>query len=64
MEPAPALVEKSADLATDHPAVAALRHDVAARLRSALGLGVEVTLVPPHTIPRSEGKAVRVIEKT
>ncbi|HMH49330.1 MAG TPA: phenylacetate--CoA ligase [Candidatus Acidoferrum sp.] len=64
VEPAPALVERSADLAADHPAVAAVRHDVAARLRSALGLGVEVTLVPPRTIPRSEGKAVRVIEKT
>jgi phenylacetate-coenzyme A ligase PaaK-like adenylate-forming protein len=36
---------------------------VAARLRAALGLGVEVTLVPPRTIPRSEGKAVRVVER-
>jgi phenylacetate-CoA ligase len=64
VEPAPGLVELSGGLAADHPAVVALRHDVAARLRSALGLGVEVTLVPPRTIPRSEGKAVRVIEKT
>ena len=24
---------------------------------------VEVTLVPPRTIPRSEGKAVRVVER-
>jgi phenylacetate-coenzyme A ligase PaaK-like adenylate-forming protein len=37
---------------------------VTARLRAALGLGVEVTLMPPRAIPRSEGKAVRVIERT
>jgi phenylacetate-CoA ligase len=64
VEPAPELVERCGGLAPDHPAVAALRREVAARLRSALGLGVEVTLVPPRTIPRSEGKAVRVIETT
>jgi phenylacetate-CoA ligase len=63
VEPSAALIERSGGLAADHPAVLALRHDVAARLRSALGLGVEVTLVPPRTIPRSEGKAVRVIER-
>lgn len=32
-------------------------------LHSALGLSVKVTLVEPNTIPRSEGKAVRVIDK-
>ena len=64
VEPGADLVEASGGLAADHPAVVALRRDVATRLRSALGLGVEVTLVPPRTIPRSEGKAVRVIETT
>jgi phenylacetate-CoA ligase len=64
VEPAPALVERSGGLQPGHPAVVALRQDVAARLRATLGLGVEVTLVPPRTIPRSEGKAVRVIEQT
>ena len=64
VEPAPSLVERCGDFGPDHPAVLALRRDVAARLRSALGLGVEVTLVPPRTIPRSEGKAVRVVERT
>jgi phenylacetate-coenzyme A ligase PaaK-like adenylate-forming protein len=44
--------------------VLALRREVAARLRAALGLGVEVTLVPPRTIPRSEGKAIRVVERS
>ena len=31
-------------------------------LHSALGLSVKVTLVEPKSIPRSEGKAVRVID--
>jgi len=36
---------------------------VAARVRSAIGLSVEVVIVAPRTIPRSEGKAVRVVER-
>ncbi|MBF1026654.1 MAG: phenylacetate--CoA ligase, partial [Lachnospiraceae bacterium] len=32
-------------------------------LRSMLGLSAQVTLVAPKTIVRSEGKAVRVIDK-
>ena len=32
-------------------------------LKSMLGIVVEVHLVAPKTIPRSEGKAVRVIDK-
>jgi phenylacetate-CoA ligase len=63
VEPSAELVERSGGLQPAHPAVMALRQDVAARLRSALGLGVEVTLMPPRTLPRSEGKAVRVIER-
>jgi phenylacetate-CoA ligase len=64
VEPTPALVERTAGLQAGHPVLTAVRQDAAARLRSTLGLGVEVTLVPPRTIPRSEGKAVRVIEQT
>jgi phenylacetate-CoA ligase len=63
VEAAPSLIERCGGLDTGHPVAARLRHDVSARLRDALGLGVEVTLVPPRTIPRSEGKAVRVIER-
>ena len=33
-------------------------------LRAHLGLNPEVTIVPPKTIPRSEGKAVRVLERS
>jgi phenylacetate-CoA ligase len=64
VEPAPALVERTAGLQAGHPLLASVRRDVAARLRESLGLGVEVTIVQPRTIPRSEGKAVRVIEQT
>jgi len=64
VEPGPAFWERCGGPAAGHPAVAELRERVTARLRAALGLGVEVTLVPPRAIPRSEGKAVRVIERT
>ncbi|MGH7325520.1 MAG: phenylacetate--CoA ligase family protein [Candidatus Rokuibacteriota bacterium] len=64
VEPAPAFLERAGGLGDDHPAAAALQQHVAARLRAALGLTVAVRLVPPRTIPRSEGKAVRVVERT
>lgn len=64
VEPAPAFLERAGGLAEDLPAVVTLREHVAGRLRAALGLTVEVALVPPRTIPRSEGKAVRVVERT
>ena len=34
------------------------------RLRGHLGLNPEIAIVPPETIPRSEGKAVRVVERS
>jgi len=33
-------------------------------LRAHLGLNPDVVIVPPKTIPRSEGKAVRVVERS
>ena len=36
---------------------------VQAALRERTGLGIEVELVPPGTLPRSEGKAARVIDR-
>ena len=64
VEPAPAFLERCGSIEPDHPEVGKLRGEVAARLRAALGLDVEVTLLSPRTIPRSEGKAVRVVERT
>ena len=43
--------------------LAALSAQVAACLRGHLGLNPEITVVAPKTIPRSEGKAVRVVER-
>ena len=63
VEPAPALLERCGGFQADHPLLAAMRRRVADRLREVTGLGIELTLVAPHTIPRSEGKAVRVIER-
>jgi len=40
----------------------ALRQKIQSNLESALGLSVDVKLVEPKTIQRSEGKAVRVID--
>jgi phenylacetate-CoA ligase len=62
-------VEPAAELArcdgfaVDHPAIASVRRRATELLRQATGLGVELTIVAPRTIPRSEGKAVRVIER-
>jgi phenylacetate-CoA ligase len=64
VEPTPALLARCGGFQVDHPALAAVRRDVAGRLRTVTGLSVDLVLVAPHTIPRSEGKAVRVIEKS
>jgi phenylacetate-CoA ligase len=63
VEPAAALLERCGGFSPGHPLLADLRRRVTERLRAALGLSVELTLVAPRTIPRSEGKAVRVIER-
>jgi phenylacetate-CoA ligase len=62
VEPAPQLIARCGGVNAEHPEVRAVRERAMARLRAALGLAVDVTLVPPQTIPRSEGKAVRVVE--
>ncbi|MCX7678745.1 MAG: phenylacetate--CoA ligase [Spirochaetes bacterium] len=41
----------------------ALSKRIADRFRSVLGISAKITLVEPMTIPRSEGKAVRVIDR-
>jgi phenylacetate-CoA ligase len=60
----PALLERCGGFQVDHPLLASVRRRVADRLREVTGLGIALTLVAPHTIPRSEGKAVRVIERS
>ncbi len=63
VEPAPELIARCGGFSTDHPEIASLRLRAAEQLRQATGLSVELTIVAPRTIPRSEGKAVRVIER-
>jgi phenylacetate-CoA ligase len=63
VEPAPELIARCGGFAADHPEIASLRRRATEQLRQATGLGVELTIVAPRTIPRSEGKAVRVIER-
>jgi len=40
-----------------------LKKNISDRFRSALGISAKITLVEPQTIARSEGKAVRVVDK-
>jgi phenylacetate-CoA ligase len=64
VEPAPAVLARCGGFQAHHPELDGLRRHVAERLRAVTGLTIDLTLVAPHTIPRSEGKAVRVIEKS
>ncbi len=41
----------------------ALGRRVAAAVRDRLGLAAAVTVLPPKRLPRSEGKALRVIDR-
>ena len=63
VEPAPAVVERCGGFDAAHPVLVDLRRRIGERLAKAIGLSMEVTLVAPRTLPRSEGKAVRVVEK-
>jgi phenylacetate-CoA ligase len=63
VEPADRLVRQWGGFEPARPEIAALSARVAERLRGHLGLNPEVAVVAPKTIPRSEGKAVRVVER-
>lgn len=62
-EPLPAVIDRCGGFRSEHPVLRALREHVLSRMRDAIGLSVELTLVPPRSLPRSEGKAVRVVER-
>ena len=63
VEPAPAVVDRCGGFDAAHPMLTALGQRIRERLARAIGLTAEVTVVAPRTLPRSEGKAVRVIER-
>ena len=57
-------VEMTPEMFTDNVGeIEAMQKKLVEGLRSMLGLAAKVTLVAPKTITRSEGKAVRVIDK-
>ena len=56
------VVEASDGLLGDEDVYSIVGRTLAATLQSALGLGCRVEVVPPQTLPRSEGKAVRVVD--
>ena len=60
---APLLARCGGTFSDAHPEVETLRRQVGERMRATIGLSVDVRLVAPQTIPRSEGKAVRVVER-
>lgn len=47
----------------DHDAVRALYSRIAHQLHTALGVNLDIKIGAPRTVPRSEGKAVRVIDQ-
>ena len=63
VEPAEQVVQKWGGFEPASAQVTALSARVADCLRGHLGLNPEVAVVAPKTIPRSEGKAVRVVER-
>lgn len=63
VEPVEGLVAAWGGFDSGRPEIMALSARVAERLRGHLGLNPEIAIVPPKTIPRSEGKAVRVVER-
>jgi phenylacetate-CoA ligase len=64
VEPAEERVRAWGGFDSARPEVVALSLRVGELLRAHLGLNPEVAIVPPKTIPRSEGKAVRVVERS
>ena len=63
VEPAEHVVREWGGFEAARPEVTALCARVATQLRGHLGLNPEIAVVAPKTIPRSEGKAVRVVER-
>lgn len=58
------MVEVNEKLFSDEVKVLdSLKHRISDRFRSVLGISAKITLVEPMTIARSEGKAVRVVDR-
>jgi phenylacetate-CoA ligase len=58
-----AVLTSDADGWAAHEQVVGLQHKIGTVLHEALGLRLKVRVVSPGTLPRSEGKAVRVVDR-
>ncbi len=57
-------VEMTEEMFTDKVSeIEELRGAIGERIKSVVGISAKITLVPPKSLPRSEGKAKRVIDK-
>ncbi|MEW9501545.1 phenylacetate--CoA ligase family protein [Jeotgalibacillus marinus] len=56
-------VYKEASFSVQHATVRKISTDITRRLKNHLMVSMDVTVCAPNTIPRSEGKAVRVIDQ-
>jgi phenylacetate-CoA ligase len=57
-------VEASPDVFSDEmKKIEEFERRVAKKIQSKIGISVDVTLVEPESLPRSEGKAIRVIDE-
>jgi len=63
VEPTPEAVQGWGGFEAGGAARAALSGRIGELLRAHLSLNPEIVIVPPKTLPRSEGKAVRVVER-
>ena len=56
-------VELTEDMFSDTVAhIEAVKHQISEQIKSVVGIKAKITLVPPKSIPRSEGKAKRIID--
>lgn len=63
VEPLPEVARAWGGVREDDERVSQLRRKVAERLYGSLGIRVVVEVLPPGSLPRSEGKAVRIIDQ-
>ncbi len=56
------LVSMAGEFNLQHEAFRSLHHQLGHELKNTLGIGTKITLCEPGTLPRSEGKAVRIVD--
>ncbi len=62
-KPTDAIIARWGDVHKDNVELDSLSKKIVGLLKETLGLSTVVKLLPPRTLPRSQGKALRVIDK-